>query len=54
MTAYARVGAPPGGAPAVEPSVPRPLRYAALGDSLTAGVGDRVEGGWRGWAALLA
>ncbi|MFD3921340.1 SGNH/GDSL hydrolase family protein [Streptomyces sp. NPDC058595] len=54
MTVYANVGAPPGGAPAVEPSVPGPLRYAALGDSLTAGVGDRVEGGWRGWAALLA
>ncbi|MFJ1748649.1 SGNH/GDSL hydrolase family protein [Streptomyces sp. NPDC088116] len=33
---------------------PRPLRYVALGDSLTAGIGDPVEGGeWRGWAALL-
>ncbi|MGW7468662.1 SGNH/GDSL hydrolase family protein [Streptomyces xantholiticus] len=32
----------------------RPLRFAALGDSLTAGVGDPVEDGWRGWAALLA
>lgn len=32
----------------------RPLRYAALGDSLTEGVGDRVAGAWRGWAALLA
>jgi lysophospholipase L1-like esterase len=31
----------------------RPLRYAALGDSLTAGVGDPVDGGTRGWAALL-
>ncbi|MGW7360440.1 SGNH/GDSL hydrolase family protein [Streptomyces sp. NPDC054802] len=31
-----------------------PLRFVALGDSLTAGVGDPVEGGWRGWAALLA
>ncbi|TDF43593.1 SGNH/GDSL hydrolase family protein [Streptomyces sp. WAC05374] len=29
-------------------------RFAALGDSLTAGVGDPVEGGRRGWAALLA
>nr|WP_244376316.1 SGNH/GDSL hydrolase family protein [Streptomyces ficellus] len=29
-------------------------RFAALGDSLTAGVGDPVAGGWRGWAALLA
>ncbi|MEV0978503.1 SGNH/GDSL hydrolase family protein [Streptomyces sp. NPDC049915] len=32
----------------------RPVRFAALGDSLTQGVGDPVEGGWRGWAALLA
>ncbi|MFB8354268.1 SGNH/GDSL hydrolase family protein [Streptomyces niveus] len=54
MTVYANAGAPPGAAPVVEPSVPRPLRFAALGDSLTAGVGDRVEGGWRGWAVLLA
>lgn len=30
------------------------LRFAALGDSLTEGVGDPVDGGWRGWAALLA
>ncbi|MFF9897088.1 SGNH/GDSL hydrolase family protein [Streptomyces longispororuber] len=30
------------------------LTYAALGDSLTAGVGDPVGGAWRGWAALLA
>ncbi|MEU3187330.1 SGNH/GDSL hydrolase family protein [Streptomyces sp. NPDC006923] len=37
--------------PAVTP--PPTLRYAALGDSLTAGVGDPVDGGWRGWAALL-
>ncbi|WP_329493868.1 SGNH/GDSL hydrolase family protein [Kitasatospora herbaricolor] len=37
-------------------AVPRtaPLRFAALGDSLTEGVGDPVPGGWRGWAALLA
>ncbi|QDQ10364.1 SGNH/GDSL hydrolase family protein [Streptomyces spectabilis] len=28
--------------------------YVALGDSLTAGVGDPVDGAWRGWAALLA
>ncbi|WP_327686948.1 SGNH/GDSL hydrolase family protein [Streptomyces sp. NBC_00467] len=33
---------------------PRALRFAALGDSLTEGVGDRVGDGWRGWAALLA
>jgi lysophospholipase L1-like esterase len=31
------------------------LRFAALGDSLTAGLGDPLPGGgWRGWAALLA
>ncbi|MFF0890789.1 SGNH/GDSL hydrolase family protein [Streptomyces sp. NPDC003456] len=28
--------------------------FVALGDSLTEGVGDPVQGGWRGWAALLA
>ncbi|MCH0542198.1 SGNH/GDSL hydrolase family protein [Streptomyces sp. MUM 203J] len=32
----------------------RPLRFAALGDSLTEGVGDPVVTGPRGWAALLA
>ncbi|MFD7407579.1 SGNH/GDSL hydrolase family protein [Streptomyces sp. NPDC059866] len=32
----------------------RPVRYVALGDSLTEGVGDPVGNGWRGWAALLA
>ncbi len=31
-----------------------PLRFAVLGDSLSEGVGDRVDGAWRGWAALLA
>jgi lysophospholipase L1-like esterase len=30
------------------------VRFVALGDSLTEGVGDPVPGGWRGWAALLA
>lgn len=30
------------------------LRFAALGDSTTYGVGDPVPGGWRGWARLLA
>ncbi|MFB7945357.1 SGNH/GDSL hydrolase family protein [Kitasatospora phosalacinea] len=30
------------------------VRFAALGDSLTEGIGDPVPGGWRGWAALLA
>jgi lysophospholipase L1-like esterase len=28
--------------------------FVALGDSITAGMGDPVPGGWRGWAALLA
>ncbi|MEU1203016.1 SGNH/GDSL hydrolase family protein [Streptomyces sp. NPDC005813] len=32
----------------------RPLRFVALGDSLTEGVGDPVGEGRRGWAALLA
>lgn len=32
----------------------RPVRFVALGDSLTEGVGDPVTDGWRGWAALLA
>lgn len=54
MTVYANLGVPPEAAAPVEPSVPRPLRFAALGDSLTVGVGDRVDGGWRGWAVLLA
>lgn len=30
------------------------VRMAALGDSATYGIGDRVQGSWRGWAALLA
>jgi len=30
------------------------LRFAALGDSTTHGVGDPFDGGWRGWARLLA
>ncbi|MER6526060.1 SGNH/GDSL hydrolase family protein [Streptomyces sp. NPDC001508] len=32
----------------------RPVRFVALGDSLTEGVGDPVGAGWRGWAELLA
>ncbi|MFZ4239965.1 SGNH/GDSL hydrolase family protein [Streptomyces murinus] len=32
----------------------RPVRFVALGDSLTEGVGDLTEDGPRGWAALLA
>ena len=31
----------------------RRLRFVALGDSLTEGVGDPVGEAWRGWAALL-
>ena len=31
------------------------VRFAALGDSITLGMGDRLpDGSWRGWAALLA
>ena len=30
------------------------VRFAALGDSATHGIGDRVDGAWRGWARLLA
>ena len=33
---------------------PVPVRFAALGDSVTLGLGDPLpQGGWRGWAALL-
>jgi lysophospholipase L1-like esterase len=38
----------------VETHGPRYLRFAALGDSTTFGLGDPVAGGWRGWARLLA
>jgi len=32
-----------------------PLRFTALGDSITVGMGDPMpDGTWRGWAALLA
>lgn len=35
--------------------VAAPARFVALGDSLTEGLGDPLpDGGWRGWAALLA
>ena len=30
------------------------VRFAALGDSTTAGIGDPTPVGWRGWARLLA
>ncbi|MGW0625407.1 SGNH/GDSL hydrolase family protein [Streptomyces sp. NPDC002758] len=32
----------------------RSVRFVALGDSLTEGVGDPVDNGWRGWAELLS
>ncbi|MFJ2580388.1 SGNH/GDSL hydrolase family protein [Kitasatospora aureofaciens] len=35
-------------------AVGEPVRFVALGDSLTEGVGDPVADGWRGWAAVLA
>ncbi|MEU8530549.1 SGNH/GDSL hydrolase family protein [Streptomyces sp. NPDC048629] len=40
---------PPG-----RPAAPETIRFAVLGDSLSEGVGDRVDGRWRGWGALLA
>jgi hypothetical protein len=44
--------------PAGWPCGPQPqpvTRFAALGDSVTVGLGDPMpQGGWRGWAALLA
>lgn len=30
------------------------VRFAALGDSASCGVGDPTPGGWRGWAQLLS
>ncbi|WP_230688663.1 SGNH/GDSL hydrolase family protein [Micromonospora sp. WMMC415] len=37
------------------PDAPRPVRFVALGDSITVGLGDPMpDGTWRGWAALLA
>ncbi|MFE4694754.1 SGNH/GDSL hydrolase family protein [Streptomyces sp. NPDC056749] len=44
----------PAEAPASRTPARATVRFAALGDSLTEGVGDPVQGGWRGWAALLA
>lgn len=41
-------------APGTRPPARTHVRFAALGDSLTEGIGDPVPGGWRGWAALLA
>lgn len=38
-----------------EPPGHAAVRFAALGDSITLGMGDRLpDGRWRGWAALLA
>ncbi|MCX4979613.1 SGNH/GDSL hydrolase family protein [Streptomyces sp. NBC_00572] len=60
--ALATPAAVPAPAPArVPPPRPRPrpgttgtVRFVVLGDSLSEGVGDRVDGTWRGWAPLLA
>ncbi|MEU8828357.1 SGNH/GDSL hydrolase family protein [Streptomyces sp. NPDC048636] len=53
VSAPAVVGVPPQGVPGEAP--PGAVRFAALGDSLTEGLGDPAAGGgWRGWAALLA
>jgi alpha-1,6-mannosyltransferase len=42
-------------APRPAPDPAPKLRFVALGDSTTAGLGDpMVDGSWRGWAALLA
>ena len=42
-------------APGPEPEPWPVTRFAALGDSVTLGMGDPMpSGGWRGWAALLA
>jgi hypothetical protein len=30
------------------------VRFVALGDSASCGVGDPTPGGWRGWARILA
>ncbi|MCL6298030.1 SGNH/GDSL hydrolase family protein [Streptomyces kronopolitis] len=50
MAVRSEGAAAPGGG-----SLPAPVRFVALGDSLTEGLGDPVAGGgWRGWAALLA
>lgn len=43
------------GPPVARPRPEEPVRFAALGDSVTVGIGDPLPGGgWRGWAALLA
>lgn len=51
MTVRSLLAADPQGAA----NVRRAIRFAALGDSLTEGLGDPgPDGRWRGWAALLA
>ncbi|MFI6124949.1 SGNH/GDSL hydrolase family protein [Streptomyces sp. NPDC051064] len=50
----ARLPAPRTNAPARTTHAPATVRFAALGDSLTECIGDPFQGGWRGWAALLA
>lgn len=46
------LGRPTGARVGVTPGC---VRFAALGDSVTEGLGDPLPGGgWRGWAALLA
>ncbi|MFI8517929.1 SGNH/GDSL hydrolase family protein [Streptomyces sp. NPDC085481] len=50
-----RPAAPGGAVPGQRPGTIAPVtRFVVLGDSLSEGVGDRVGGTWRGWAALLA
>ncbi|MFE6226203.1 SGNH/GDSL hydrolase family protein [Streptomyces sp. NPDC057854] len=49
VPAALKAPAPPAARPAAGP-----LRFVALGDSFSEGVGDRAGGAWRGWAALLA
>ncbi|MFF7631993.1 SGNH/GDSL hydrolase family protein [Kitasatospora sp. NPDC008050] len=46
--------APTRPAPAEAAARPEAVRFAALGDSLTEGVGSPCGDGWRGWTALLA
>ncbi|MER7755842.1 SGNH/GDSL hydrolase family protein [Kitasatospora sp. NPDC097643] len=48
------LGAGPARATERRPAPGEPVRFVALGDSLTEGVGDPVGDGWRGWAAVLA
>ncbi|MFJ7960564.1 SGNH/GDSL hydrolase family protein [Streptomyces sp. NPDC096319] len=49
-----RPEAPPGALGPPQVPAAGPPRFVVLGDSFSEGVGDRVDGAWRGWAALLA